>query len=111
MGTVDDVLQELRAINARLERLESNELTAYTVHDAARRLGCGRSKVFELIQTGELQRANGRGRKTLVTSESVDALLLPVRRETSAPRARVQSVAEAQAQIRQAMVGLRRSRG
>ncbi len=58
---------------------------ALTVLEAAAQLHCGRSRVFELIASGELKTARSAGRRTLVTSESVERYLLGGRR---APRAR-----------------------
>lgn len=45
-----------------------------TVPEAAARLACGRSKIFELLATGELRRAQALGRRTLVTVASIERL-------------------------------------
>lgn len=60
---------------------------AIPVEQAATLLGCGRTRVFELLRAGSLRRVRI-GRKTLVGTESVEALLTPrnVRRSPRADR-------------------------
>lgn len=48
-----------------------------TVAEAAELLRCGRSRVFELLAEGRLVRAPKFGRHTVITRESVEALLAP----------------------------------
>lgn len=54
--------------------IASNRPVAMSVRDVARHLGLGRTKVYELINSGELKRLKV-GRRTLVTTDSVYALL------------------------------------
>lgn len=81
---LDLVLARLDAIAARLDALErptAEAPVAVTVAEAAARLGCSRSRVFELLRDGVLARAAQRGRATMVTTDSVDdALVAPPRR-------------------------------
>ena len=46
-----------------------------TIDEAARELGCGKAKVYELIRTGELPSAKI-GRRRVVRWADVDALLV-----------------------------------
>jgi excisionase family DNA binding protein len=48
-----------------------------SVEQVAARLGCGRSKVFELLADGTLERAERYGRSLRILSASVDRALLP----------------------------------
>lgn len=59
-----------------------------TVEEAAVQLGCGRTRVFELMREGVLHRARRLGKKTMVFAASVEAALkLPAPRPTpAAPR-------------------------
>jgi len=52
-------------------------MIAVPVEDAARMLHCGRTRVFEMLRTGELRRVPRTGRETLVTVESITARLMP----------------------------------
>ncbi len=45
-----------------------------TVEAAAHALGCGRTRVFALIQEGRLKRGRKAGRRTMVTRASIEAL-------------------------------------
>ena len=45
-----------------------------TVEAAGAALGCGRTRVFALLKSGELKRGPGRGAKTMVRRSSVDRL-------------------------------------
>ncbi len=71
----------LGEIHSELRKLKSVTIqpgaTAITVEQAAARLGCSRSRVFELLKAGKLGRAPGPGRRTLITLSSVDAALVP----------------------------------
>jgi hypothetical protein len=48
--------------------------SAPSVTEVATRLRCGRNRVFELLKSGELKRAKRVGRKTMVTTASVESL-------------------------------------
>lgn len=65
-----------------------------TVAETAARLRCSERRVFELLADGTLVRGRAYGRRTVVTSESVEAALEapPV---DEAPKKRVRHVARA----------------
>lgn len=67
------------------------EALAVTVDEAGRMLGCSRSRVFTLIRQRQLK-SSRLGRRTMVTMESIRALLAPVtaRRVPEDPPARGQ---------------------
>lgn len=46
-----------------------------SIHDAAKALGCGRSKLYDLIREGRLETVTI-GRRRLVRTESIRALAL-----------------------------------
>lgn len=78
----DDVRAELQAMRELLDELlrgvrelKTTSASAVTVEDAAARLGCSRSRVFELLKSGRLYRAERCGRRVLVTSASIEAAL------------------------------------
>ena len=50
------------------------EIIAVSVNDAARALGLGRTSIYALINDGRLE-ARKLGRRTLVTTQSIRALL------------------------------------
>ena len=90
-------VRQLRAEVAALRTAPQAGATALTVEAAAQRLGCGRSRVFELLAEGKLQPAAKHGRKRMVTLESVDQLLA-----TGVPPKRVVPKRPAPARIPQA---------
>lgn len=57
-----------------------------TVHEARRQLGCGRSFLYALIGSGQLE-ARKLGRRTLVTGPSIERLIagLPAARIAPSP--------------------------
>jgi hypothetical protein len=70
----------LASIRSDLRRLTSETIQpgslAITCEQAAARLGCSRSRVFEFLNAGRLKRAPKLGRRTMVTTASVDELLV-----------------------------------
>lgn len=68
-----------------------------TVEEAAELLHCGRSRVFELLADGRLQRGPKFGRQTVITRESVEALARG--EETEKPKRRRQRVSRSAKQL------------
>jgi excisionase family DNA binding protein len=60
--------------------METLPTLAYSIEDAAKASGVGRTKLFELIKDGKL-RARKVGRRTLITADDLKQMLdnLPVR--------------------------------
>lgn len=81
--------RELRALRSEVG-LQNQ--AAVPVLEAARRLGCSRARVFELLKKGELKRATSFGKATMVDTASIDALRArveePTLPPTRAPRAK-----------------------
>lgn len=50
------------------------DIIAVSINDAARALGLGRTSIYSLINEGKLE-ARKLGRRTLVTTESIRALI------------------------------------
>lgn len=50
------------------------DIIAVSINDAARALGLGRTSIYSLINSGKLE-ARKLGRRTLVTTESIRALI------------------------------------
>lgn len=50
------------------------EIVAAPINDAARSLGCGRTKIYEMIADGKLQTIKI-GRRTMVKASSIRALV------------------------------------
>ena len=71
----EEVRAEVDALRAELAALSPGDAPAVTVEQAARTLGCGRTRVFELLNLGKLKAAPKVGRSTMVTRASVEALL------------------------------------
>lgn len=49
-----------------------------TIEEAATELHCSRRRVFQLLESGQLQRGVRLGKRGRVTRESVDALVAPL---------------------------------
>ncbi len=68
----------LKEIRSDLRRLKSATIqpgaVAITVMQAAARMGCAKTRVFELLKTGELKRGKKVGKCSMVLVSSVDAL-------------------------------------
>jgi hypothetical protein len=86
--------RELRALR---DDMGMQRQAAVPVLEAARRLGCSRARVFELLKRGELKRAPSFGKSTMVDVASIDALRERAENPTStrarAPRAKRPSAA------------------
>jgi len=59
---------------------------AVSVEEAQTLLGCGRSRIFELLRSGALRRGPKVGRAAMICAKSLEALLERVDREPEAPR-------------------------
>jgi hypothetical protein len=59
---------------------------AVTIEAAQTLLGCGRSRIFELLRSGALRRGPKVGRAAMICAKSLEALLERVDREPLAPR-------------------------
>lgn len=67
--------KELRALRTDLRALTSASDLAISADEAARRLGCGRTRVFELLKQRVLSPAKSYGRLTMIVAASVERLL------------------------------------
>ncbi len=69
----------LREIRSDLRRLKSATIQpgalAVTTEQAMARLGCSRSRIFELLKEGRLTRAERVGKLTMITLASIDRLI------------------------------------
>ncbi|WNZ59118.1 helix-turn-helix domain-containing protein [Myxococcus sp. MxC21-1] len=87
---------ESKALRADLQTIRSRAdaapAPAVPIDTAATWLGCGRSRVYELLNAKKLRRGPKLGRATMVTVESIEALLAsgperePARRQARSPR-------------------------
>jgi excisionase family DNA binding protein len=75
-------VSELRRVVRRLATAGDSAISA---EEAARRLGCGRTRVFELLQRGLLKRAKSFGRRTMLLAASVEALLSAAKKPEPPP--------------------------
>ncbi|MBS2028748.1 MAG: helix-turn-helix domain-containing protein [Deltaproteobacteria bacterium] len=76
--------ERLAAVLINLEkRLAANDQTTVTIEQAMEILGCGRSKVFDLIKGGQLRKVKV-GLHSHVTMDSIHSLqgVVPRRRST-----------------------------
>ncbi len=69
------VSKELHALRQEIRGIASASDLAISADEAARRLGCGRTRIFELVKQRVLARAKSYGRRTMVIAASVEALL------------------------------------
>jgi hypothetical protein len=98
----------------RLERKQSIDpsAAAVSITNAEAILGCSRSRVFQLIRQGKLQRAGSIGRKAMVTRASVEALQamnLPQAKPQRAPKMNLAQELEFLRQQRDVRRGRRRA--
>jgi hypothetical protein len=75
--TTKTLNESINALNAQLATLELQgggpEPSAVSTEKAKSLLGCGRTKVFDLLKSGELQRTEKRhGSRTMVTVTSIE---------------------------------------
>ena len=83
------IYEEVRGLRQDVRELQSkpsNEAPFQTARavsiDAARALlGCGRSRIFELLRSGALRRAPKMGKVAMVSAASLEALLEGLHRE------------------------------
>jgi excisionase family DNA binding protein len=66
---------ELRVVRTQLSAMAGASDFAIPAEEAARRLGCGRTTVFDLLKRRRLIRTKSPGRRVLITAASVEQLL------------------------------------
>jgi hypothetical protein len=59
---------------------------AVSVEEAQTLLGCGRSRIFELLRSGALRRGPKAGRAAMICAKSLEALLERVDRDPETPK-------------------------
>jgi hypothetical protein len=84
----------LKEIHSDLRRLKAATIqpgaVSITIQQAAARLGCAKTRVFELLKSGELLRGKRVGKNAMVLVSSIDALTreaAPVRRRPARGKA------------------------
>jgi len=96
----DDILraiyEELRGLRESVNEIHTKishaapaqaaRARAVSVEQAQTLLGCGRSRIFELLRSGALRRGPKVGRAAMVCAKSLEALLERVDREPEAPK-------------------------
>jgi hypothetical protein len=96
----DDILraiyEELRGLRQSVNEIHTKinsaapaqaaRARAVSVDEAQTLLGCGRSRIFELLRSGALRRGPKVGRAAMVCAKSLEALLVRVDREPETPR-------------------------
>lgn len=75
--TTKTITESIEALNAQLATLELQvggpEPSAVSAEKATSLLGCGRTKVFDLLKSGKLQRTEKRhGSRTMITVDSIE---------------------------------------
>ena len=95
----DDILraiyEELRGLRESVNEIHTKisstapaqaaRARAVSVEEAQTLLGCGRSRIFELLRSGALRRGPKVGRAAMVCAKSLEALLERVAREPATP--------------------------
>ncbi|MFL5349838.1 MAG: hypothetical protein ACJ8AT_34100 [Hyalangium sp.] len=96
----DDILraiyEELRGLRESVNEIhtkissaapaQSARARAVSVEEAQTMLGCGRSRIFELLRSGALRRGPKVGRAAMICAKSLEALLERVDREPETSR-------------------------
>jgi hypothetical protein len=96
----DDILraiyEELRGLRESVNEIHTKisstapaqaaRARALSVEEAQTLLGCGRSRIFELLRNGALRRGAKVGKTAMICAKSLEALLERVDREPEAPR-------------------------
>lgn len=96
----DDILraiyEELRGLRESVNEIHTKisstapaqaaRARAVSVEEAQTLLGCGRSRIFELLRSGALRRGPKVGRAAMVCAKSLEALLERVDREPETPK-------------------------
>ncbi len=88
--------KELHALRAEVRALVSASDLAISADETARRLGCGRTRVFELLKQGALSPVKSYGRRTMVLAASVERLLADGAKPVPPPRRRPATQIEAE---------------
>jgi hypothetical protein len=96
----DDILraiyEELRGLRESVNEIHTKisgtapaqaaRARAVSVEEAQTLLGCGRSRIFELLRSGALRRGPKVGRAAMICAKSLEALLERVDREPLPPK-------------------------
>ena len=96
----DDILraiyEELRGLRESVNEIHTKisstapaqaaRARAVSVEEAQTLLGCGRSRLFELLRSGALRRGPKVGRAAMICAKSLEALLERVDREPETPK-------------------------
>jgi hypothetical protein len=96
----DDILraiyEELRGLRESVNEIHTKisnaapaqaaRALAVSMEQAQTLLGCGRSRIFELLRSGALRRGPKVGRAAMICAKSLEALLERVDREPETPR-------------------------
>jgi excisionase family DNA binding protein len=107
-GELIQLRLDVRADLAELKMRMVNPLpVSVSVEEAAARLGCGRTKVFELLRRGKLRRGKAAGRALRITVASIDAFLSGPKRQDT-PRRTRRYVGDIGAAIRALPIGATR---
>lgn len=83
------IYEEVRGLRHDMRELQSKpsnaaplqEARAVSIETARALLGCGRSRIFELLRSGALRRAPKMGKVAMVSAASLEALLEGLHRE------------------------------
>jgi excisionase family DNA binding protein len=73
-GAEAQLSKAIRALRTEVRGIAASGDVAISVEEAARRLGCGRTTVFELLKEGRLRRAKSLGRRTMLLASAVAKL-------------------------------------
>ncbi len=85
----------IRELTSEVRHLRLVDAPVLTYQQACQRLGCGSTKLKELIRNGRLKRSQTVGRTRMVTAESVEKLLgRPVRPPTKDPKVLAAEIAK-----------------
>jgi hypothetical protein len=96
----DDILraiyEELRGLRESVNEIHTKigsatpaqaaRARAVSIEEAQTLLGCGRSRIFELLRSGALRRGPKVGRAAMICAKSLEALLERVDREPETPK-------------------------
>ncbi|MDY7230613.1 hypothetical protein [Hyalangium rubrum] len=79
-------VNEIRTKISNAAPAQAARARAIPVEEAQILLGCGRSRIFELLRSGALRRGPKVGRAAMICAKSLEALLERVDRKPEAPR-------------------------
>ena len=95
-ATTDHILAEMKQIREGVEDIRASGpmmepgQVAVSIAAAMKLLGCGRSRIFELLKKGDLRRAPKKvGRETMILTASIEALLQAPAIQAAKPRSRM----------------------